>query len=82
MSDTTAEILASIVARLERIERALEIDTGSPFLTAREAAKYLRISESTFRKKARLIRQQPGTRRYRKEDLDEFAAGMRSRKRR
>lgn len=46
----------------------------SPYLTAKEAAVYLKISYSTFRKKARLIRKQPGTGRYRREDLDRFAS--------
>lgn len=82
MNDPTTEILATIVTRLERIERTLQLGTESPYMTAREAAAYLRISESTFRKKARLIRRQPGTGRYRKDDLDEFAATMRSKKRR
>ena len=54
----------------------------SPYLTARQAAVYLGISYSTFRKKAVRIRQQPGIRRYRREDLDEFASSLRSKRKR
>jgi excisionase family DNA binding protein len=46
---------------------------NTPYLTARQAAEYLNISYSTFRKKARYIRKMPGTSRYRREDLDAFA---------
>lgn len=46
----------------------------SPYLTAKEAAAYLRIAYSTFRKKAKRIKRQPGTGRYRVEDLEAFAA--------
>jgi hypothetical protein len=51
----------------------------SPYLTAKEAATYLRMSYSTFRKKARLIKMMPGTHKYRREDLDEFAQSNRRR---
>jgi DNA-binding CsgD family transcriptional regulator len=75
-----SEILAVILTRLERIEEVLRLKASStPHLTAREAADYLRISYSTFRKKATRIRRQPGTGRYRIEDLDEFAASLRPR---
>jgi len=45
----------------------------SPYLTAREAAAYLKVSYSTFRKRARRINRMPGTKRYRPADLDAFA---------
>jgi hypothetical protein len=46
----------------------------SPYLTSREAAEFLRISYSTFRKKAKRIKRQPGTGRYKVADLEAFAA--------
>lgn len=55
---------------------------STPYFTAKEAAAYLRISYSTFRKKATKIRRQPGTGRYRREDLDEFAASLRPKRKR
>ncbi len=77
------ELLAGILVRLSRIEAALTPPApATPHLTAREAAAYLRISYSTFRKKATKIKRQPGTRRYRREDLDEFAASLRPKRKR
>jgi hypothetical protein len=77
------ELLTVIIARLDRIEATLNPpEPATPHLTAKEAASYLRISYSTFRKKATKIRCQPGTRRYRVEDLDEFAASLRPRRKR
>jgi hypothetical protein len=77
------ELLTVILSRLDKIEAVLNpSSTHSPHLTTKEAAAYLRISYSTFRKKATKIRRQPGTGRYRVEDLDEFAASLRSRKKR
>jgi hypothetical protein len=55
---------------------------ASPYFTAKEAAAYLRISYSTFRKKATRIRRQPGTGRYHRSDLDEFAASLRPKRKR
>ncbi len=55
---------------------------NSPFLTAKEAADYLRLSYSSFRKVAVKVVRQPGTRKYRKEDLDKYAEEYRHRKRR
>ncbi|VTR94097.1 unnamed protein product [Gemmata massiliana] len=54
----------------------------SPHLTAEEAASYLGVAYSTFRKKATRIKKQPSTGRYRIEDLDEFAASLKPRKKR
>jgi hypothetical protein len=54
----------------------------SPYLTAREAAAYLRISYSTFRKKACMIRVCKATGRYKKEYLDEYADSIRPRRKR
>jgi hypothetical protein len=62
------------------IENGTKTSILSPYLTAKEAAAYLRISYSTFRKKATKIKRQPGTGRYRREDLDMFAASLRPRK--
>ncbi len=77
------ELLTGILMRLERIEAALPLTASpSPHLTAKEAAAYLRISYSTFRKKATKIRRQPGTGRYRREDLDAFASSLRAKKKR
>jgi hypothetical protein len=77
------ELLAVILARLERIEAIVSPPApASPHLTAKEAAAYLRISYSTFRKKATKIRRQPGTGRYRIEDLDEFASSLRPKRKR
>lgn len=50
---------------------------ASPYLTARDAAAYLGIAYSTFRKRACRIRCQPQTGRYRRDDLDAFAASQR-----
>jgi excisionase family DNA binding protein len=69
----------------EQIQQATDIPTpvqlatSSPYLTAKEAAEYLRMSYSTFRKKARLIKMMPGTHKYRREDLDEYAQSNRRR---
>lgn len=54
----------------------------SPYLTARQAADYLNIPYSSFRKKATRIRRMPGTGRYQVADLDAFAAAGRSRRKR
>lgn len=62
--------------------RPADAPAGSPFMNSREAAVYLRISYSTFRKKATLIRRMPGTRRYRREDLDTFAESNRPKRKR
>ena len=58
------------------------LELTSPYLTAREAADYLKISYSTFRKKAMLIRRCPATLRYTREHLDEYANSIRPRKKR
>ena len=52
------ELLTGILVRLERIEAALHspASRAHPQHTAREAAAYLRISYSTFRKKATRIK--------------------------
>ena len=79
------EILARILSRLDKIEATLTpptTATATPHLNSREAAANLRISYSTFRKKATKIRRQPGTRCYRREDLDEFAASLRPKRKR
>lgn len=48
----------------------------SPYLTAREAAAYLRVTYGTFRHWAvKITRSKTG--RYRREDLDKFAATRR-----
>lgn len=76
-------LLTSIVARLDRIEASLANPLPvSSHLTAKQAAAYLRISYSTFRKKATKIRRQPGTGRYQVEDLNEFAASLRPKRKR
>jgi hypothetical protein len=62
--------------------RTNRVRTDSPYLNSRQAAEYLGISYSTFRKKAVRIRRQPGTGRYRREDLDEFASSLRSKRKR
>lgn len=51
----------------------------SPYLTPKEAAAYLKISLSTFRKVARLIKRCPQTRRYTREQLDAYAHSSRPR---
>lgn len=62
---------------------AVEMPTiESPYLTAAEAAAYLRIAYSTFRKVATRIRRMPATGRYRREDLDAFAETARPRRKR
>jgi hypothetical protein len=77
------DLLTVILSRLEKIESKLKPSaTATPHLTAKEAAAYLRISYSTFRKKATRIRRQPGTGRYRIEDLNEFAASQRPKRKR
>ena len=58
------------------------VECRSPYLTARQAAAYLKISYSTFRKKAHLIKVMPGTHRYRREDLDEYTRAHRPRRKR
>ncbi|MBP3954932.1 hypothetical protein J8F10_06510 [Gemmata sp. G18] len=80
--ERAVEIL--VVAKRELLTLLGERDKGiaSPHLTAEESAGYLGISYSTFRKKAKLVRRQPGTGRYRVEDLDEFAASLKPRKKR
>jgi hypothetical protein len=50
---------------------------ASPYLTAREAAAYLRVSYSTFRKRAIFIKRCPQNNKYRREDLDAFAMSNR-----
>ncbi len=52
----------------------------SPYLNAREAAAYLNIAYSTFRKRRKYIRRVPGTRRFRREDLDAYAESVRPRR--
>ena len=76
----TEELLHEVLSRLRRIEELL--GASPTHLTAREAAAYLSISYSTFRKKARSIKRQPSTGKYRREDLDEYAASLRPRKKR
>lgn len=49
----------------------------SPYLTAKEAAAYLGIAYSTFRKRATQIKRMPQTGRYRREDLDLWASSHR-----
>lgn len=55
---------------------------GSPYLSAREAASYLRIAYSTFRKRATRIKRTPQTLKYTREDLDEYARSLKPRKNR
>ncbi len=76
--DPSAQILSMLTQVIAKLEKQKFPD--SPYLTAREAAEYLGISYDHFRHKAHLIRQQPGTRRYRREDLDEFAAAQKPRR--
>lgn len=52
----------------------------SPYLTAKQAAAYLGIAYSTFRKKACQIPTMAQTGRYRREDLDKWAASHRPRR--
>jgi hypothetical protein len=52
----------------------------SPYLTAKQAAAYLKIAYSTFRDRARLIKRAPQTKRYRREDLDEYANKVKCRR--
>lgn len=59
---------------------ATKID--SPHKTAKEAAAYLHIPYSRFRKVATKIKRQPQTGRYRIEDLDDYAASQRPRAKR
>lgn len=54
----------------------------SPYLTAKQAAAYLRLSYSTFRKRAKYIVRQPQTGRYHVNDLDDYARSIRPRKKR
>lgn len=54
----------------------------SKYLSPRKAARYLDIEDSTFRKAARWIPVQPGTGRYRREDLDAYAQGKRLKEKR
>ena len=54
----------------------------SPYLPPPEAAQYLRISDSTFRKVARWIKCQPGNGCYRREDLDAYAQGKKLKEKR
>lgn len=71
--------------KLERIENRLAAGGPSPaplHLNARQAAEYLGIPYSTFRKKAVRIRRSQTTGRYRREDLDEFAASARPKRKR
>lgn len=55
---------------------------SSPYLTAQEAAAYLNISYSSFRKRATRIRRMPTTGRYRREDLDAYAESLRPKRKR
>jgi len=64
--------------RILRAEMQRPVNEGppSPYLTAAEAARYLNVPDSTFRKAARWI-PITATCRYRREDLDAFAKGKR-----
>ena len=55
---------------------------ASPYLTAKEAAAYLRLAYSTFRKRAKYIARQPQTGRYHVADLDDYAKSIRPRRKR
>jgi hypothetical protein len=55
---------------------------ASPYLTAQEAATYLNISYSSFRKRATRIRRMPMTGRYRRDDLDAYAESLRPKRKR
>jgi hypothetical protein len=54
----------------------------TPYLTSKEAAAYLRLSYSTFRKRATKIKRMPSTGRYRREDLDAYAESIRPKRKR
>lgn len=54
----------------------------TPYMTSKEAAAYLRLAYSTFRKRATKIKRMPGTGRYRREDLDAYAESARPRRKR
>lgn len=71
----------AILARLDRIEAKLAA-VESPYLTPVEAAAYLKIAYSTFRKIATKIRRSPQTGNYRREDLDEYANSYRPKRKR
>jgi len=57
-------------------------DQNSPHLTPQQAAAYLGRSLSWFRKRATQIERQPGTGRFRVEDLDKWAAKQKPRRKR
>lgn len=69
--DPAARLLASWVYDLEFPDSPGALPE-SPYLTAKEAAAYLRVSYGTFRNWATKIKRHR-TGRYRREDLDEFA---------
>lgn len=86
-ADLVAKRLARIVDRANQpapppapVPPPKEVE--SPYKTPREAAVYLGIPYSTFRKKAKYIRRVPQTGRYRREDLDEWAEATRPRRKR
>jgi hypothetical protein len=90
-SQPTPDPLRLVLTRLAVISDQLrELHKHSPqrqsqpgvYLTAKEAAVFLNIPYSTFRKKAVKIRRQPGTGRYLREDLAQFAASLRSNRKR
>jgi hypothetical protein len=54
----------------------------SPYLSAREAAAYLNIAYSTFRKRAVRIKRTPQTNKYTREALDDYANSLKPRKQR
>lgn len=51
----------------------MSVQHDSEYLSAKEAAVYLNIAYSTFRKRAVTIPRQPQTKRYRRCDLDVWA---------
>lgn len=54
----------------------------SPYLTPTEAARYLRLAYSTFRKRATRIKRCPQTGKYLRTDLDSFAESFRPKRKR
>jgi hypothetical protein len=79
-------VLSAILVRLERLAALVEgkhqPEQPGTYLTAKEAATYLAISYSTFRKRATRITRMPGTGTYRREDLDTYAASQRPKRKR
>lgn len=60
----------------------MSVTHDSEYLTAKEAAVYLNLSYGAFRNRATTIPRMPQTKRYKKSDLDMWAATAKVRKKR